>query len=141
MSTIRTYSEMLKFSSFEDRFNYLKLNGRIGDATFGYERFLNQTFYRSQEWRSFRQKILIRDGGFDLGIEGMTIFGRVEIHHLNPITIRDIETRASCLMDPENVISVSPRTHKAIHYSDVVPITKDIVARAPNDTCPWLISD
>lgn len=138
MTTIRRYSELIALPTFKDRFDYLKLGGRIGDATFGYERFLNQTFYHSPEWKAFRQKVIIRDGGFDLAIEDTLIFGRIEIHHLNPITIGDIETRAPCLMDFENVISTSARTHKAIHYCDTVPIIPDISPRKPNDTCPWL---
>ena len=136
--TIRRYSELIKLPSFEERFDYLKLGGRIGDSTFGYERFLNQTFYHSAEWRAFRKQVIVRDNGFDLGCEDMPIFGRIEIHHLNPITINDVESRAPCLMDLDNVISVSSKTHKAIHFCDSISVMRDICERKPNDTSPWL---
>lgn len=133
----RSYSELVRLGTFEERFEYLKLSAKIGEDTFGLERFLNQTFYRSPEWKRFRSSILIRDEGNDLGLEGYSICGRVEVHHINPITAKDIEERNPCLLDPENVICVSPNTHKAIHYGDASLLPKDPIERTPNDTCPW----
>lgn len=135
----RSYSELIKLDSFQNRFEYTKLPSRIGDATFGFERYLNQLFYTSQEWRRFRREMIVRDNGMDLGLDGYDIFGRIEVHHLNPITIEDIENVNPCLMDPENVICVSSKTHKAIHFGSSDLLVPDIVERRPNDMCPWLI--
>ena len=133
----RTYSELMRIDNFDDRFEYLKLSGVIGESTFGFERYLNQRFYGTQEWRSFRREIIIRDNGNDLGFEGKPIFGKIEIHHINPITITDIRERSSNLFDPENVICTSSLTHKAIHYGDISLLPRELVERRPNDTCPW----
>lgn len=134
---IKTYSEMLTYQTFEDRFNYLKLDGHIGIDTFGFDRYLNQTFYKSQEWKRFRRDIIVRDNGCDLAFEEYEIYGIILIHHLNPITKEDILNRSSCLMDPENVVCVSKRIHNAIHYGDEKQLYSGPTIRRPNDTCPW----
>ena len=135
--TTKCYSELIMLPTFKERFEYLKLAGLVGEDTFGYERYLNQLFYCSKEWKSFRREMLIRDGGCDLGIEDREIFGRIEVHHINPIGIDDIERHSSLLLDPDNVICVSPRTHKAIHYGEDVLLEDSFVERKPNDMCPW----
>ena len=138
MSKLKTYSELIQIPSYIERFRYLKLGGKAGDITFGNERYLNQRLYNSPEWKSFRRDIIIRDGGNDLGLDGYSIWGQILIHHLNPITVKDIVERNSCVFDPENVISVSKLTHNAIHYGDEsLLIIDDIVERKPNDTIPW----
>lgn len=134
---IRSYSALIKIPTFEERFEYLKLSSKVGESTFGYERYLNQVFYTSPEWRRFRDEVIIRDMGLDLGVEGHDIWGKIEIHHINPITVEDIEKRSSLLMDMDNVICTSSRTHKAIHYGDETLLPKDPVIRRPFDTCPW----
>ena len=134
---IRRYSDFIKLKTFDERFEYLKLSSIIGEKTFGAERYLNQKFYTSKEWRDFRRKVIIRDEGCDLGLDGYQIFDRIEIHHINPISIDDVINRNDNLMDMENVICVSPRTHKAIHYGNIDSLPKLPVERKPNDTCPW----
>lgn len=134
---IRTYSELVALPSFLDRFNYLKLNGNVGQETFGSKRYLNQEFYRSSEWKSIRDQVIIRDGGCDLGIEGREIFGKIFIHHLNPISMDDVLCHSSTLIDLENLICVSKRTHDAIHYGDENLLVKDFIERTRFDTCPW----
>lgn len=136
MST-KTYSEMMTFNTFEERFNYLKLSGRVGADTFGYDRIFNQVLYKSQRWRSIRDKIIIRDNGCDLGVEGRDINGRILIHHINPITLDDILRESSMVFDPENLVCVSHLTHNAIHYSDDSILVKDPIERSKHDTCPW----
>ena len=133
----RKYSELKKLKTFEERFEYLKLSAIIGDKTFGSERYLNQKFYGSPEWKNFRRKVIIRDNGCDLGLEGYSIFDKMEIHHINPISMKDIEEQNPCLMDMENVVCVSSRTHKAIHYGNSESLPKGPIERKPNDTCPW----
>lgn len=133
----KCYSDLMTFTSFTDRFNYLKLDGVIGETTFGFERYLNQTFYKSGEWRRLRDKIIVRDLGCDLGIEGRDIQKYAIIHHINPITIQDIQERRPCLFDPENLITTTDRTHKAIHYSDDSILIFEPIERTPYDTCPW----
>ncbi len=134
---IRTYSELRKLETFEDRFHYLELRGRVGKETFGFDRIFNQMFYRSKEWRNFRDEIIARDLGCDLGIEGREIYGKIIIHHLNPITLDDIQTSSEYLMNPEFVITTSFSTHNAIHYGDESLLIKDPIRRSKNDTCPW----
>lgn len=134
---IKTYSEMMQFETFEERFNYLKLSGRVGEDTFGYDRIFNQMLYKSPRWRRVRDEIIIRDNGCDLGVEGRDIHGRVLIHHINPITLDDVLRESDSLFDPENLITVSHMTHNAIHYSDDSILIKDPVERRRNDTCPW----
>ena len=116
----------------------MKLGGKTTDVTFGNERYLNQVLYKSPEWKSFRQDIIIRDNGMDMGLDGFPISGIILIHHINPITAKDILERSSVIFDPDNVISVSQRTHNAIHYGDESLLDVDIlIERLPNDTCPW----
>lgn len=135
---IRTYSELVRLPSFEERYEYLKLSSLIGDKTFGFERYMNQAFYRSPEWKRVRRQVILRDKGCDLGIEGRDIIDRIEIHHITPITIEDIETVSPILLDPDNLICCSPNTHKAIHYGESNLITpSEPTVRKPNDTCPW----
>lgn len=135
--TIRTYSELITFPTFEERFRYLKLDGRVGEETFGFDRYLNQIFYKSPEWQSVRNHVIARDMGRDLGIEGREIFGRILIHHMNPISKEDILGRSEFLLDPEYLICTVKNTHDAIHYSDESLLVKDPVIRRRNDTCPW----
>lgn len=137
MRTIKTYSELIKLLTFEDRFDYLKLNGIVCDVTFGTKRYLNQVFYRSKEWKRIRRDIIIRDNGCDLGVEGFDIHSNIYIHHMVPITEEDIYQRTKYLTDPEYLICVSHRTHNAIHYGDISQVTSMPIARTPYDTCPW----
>lgn len=134
---IRTYSELSKLSTFKERFDYLKLNGKVGEDTFGHSRFLNQDFYSSPEWRRTRRNIIVRDNGCDMGLDGYSIQGRIYVHHINPITVDDILERRPCLFDPENLICVSSMTHEAITYGIEDMLPTDPVIRRPNDTCPW----
>lgn len=135
----KRYSELIKLQTFEERYEYLKLNGRVGEDTFGSSRYLNQSFYSSNEWRRFRRKIIIRDNGCDLGIEGREIpkGAKLFIHHINPISVDDLCENTDLLMDPENVICCSYNTHQAIHFGDESILSLDIVERKPNDTIPW----
>ena len=134
---IRTYSELLTFPTFEERFKYLQLNGTVGADTFGHDRYLNQSFYHSTEWLRVKREVIIRDNGCDLGIAGREIPTRIYIHHMNPIDQRDILDRTSYLLNPEYLICVSKRTHDAIHYGNERILVKDPIVRRPNDTCPW----
>ena len=134
---IRTYSELLTFPTFEERFKYLQLNGTVGADTFGHDRYLNQSFYHSTEWLRVKREVIIRDNGCDLGIAGREIPTRIYIHHMNPIDQKDILDRTSYLLNPEYLICVSKRTHDAIHYGDERILVKDPIIRRPNDTCPW----
>jgi len=134
---IRTYSELSKIQTYEDRFKYLKLDGVVGRETFGFDRYLNQVFYRSQKWKKIRDLVIIRDNGCDLGIEGYEIHGRIIIHHMNPITISDIERESEFLLDPEFLISTVHNTHNAIHYGDENLLITTPVERTKYDTCPW----
>lgn len=134
----RNYTELSKLKTFEERFRYLLIGGAIGEDTFGFDRYLNQMFYGSYEWREARREVLLRDNGCDLGVEGYMIYGRPLIHHINPISKRDILDRSEILLNPEYLITVSPDTHNAIHYGDLNYILeKDVITRSPNDTCPW----
>lgn len=134
---VKCYSELIQIPTFEERFRYLQLNGTIGVHTFGYDRYLNQAFYRSPEWKRIRDQVITRDNGCDLGVEGHTIFGRLLIHHMNPVTIDDIVSRSKFLLDPEFLICVDKLTHDAIHYSDESLLPSAPIDRQPNDTCPW----
>lgn len=133
----KTYSELIRFSSFKDRFDYLKLNGIVGAETFGYDRYLNQALYGSYEWRKFRRDIIARDKGCDLGVDGFDIKSRLIVHHINPITLDQIEVRDSMIFDPNNVICVSHNTHEAIHYGDESLLPKDPIIRFSGDTKLW----
>ena len=134
----RTYSELIKLKTFEERFDYLKLNGTVGKDTFGFDRYMNQLLYHnSKEWKAVRNKVIVRDNGCDLGMEGYDILGRILVHHLNPITIDDIKNRSPTIFDLNNLICVSHNTHNAIHYGDENLLVKAPIERKLNDTCPW----
>ena len=135
--SIRTYSELILLPTFEERFKYLKLNGRVGDDTFGFDRYINQNFYRSAEWKRIRDLVIMRDNGCDLALEGYEIYGKILIHHMNPITVKDVELSTKYLMNPEYLICVTHNTHNAIHYGDEKFINNGPVVRTKNDTCPW----
>lgn len=132
--TLRTYSELITYSSFLDRFAYCNLHGQVGSETFGSHRYMNQKFYLSPEWRQVRSFVIARDNGCDLGVEGYDIFTRILIHHLNPITEEDIETRNPDILNPEYLISVTHNTHNAIHYGDESLLPHPLVERKPGDT-------
>lgn len=134
---IRTYSELITLPTFEERYEYLRLGGRVGQDTFGFDRYLNQVFYRSQKWKDSRDFVIIRDNGCDLAMEGYEIHGKILIHHMNPITLRDIEYETDNLLDPEYLISTILNTHNAIHYGDRSLLITAPMERVPNDTCPW----
>lgn len=134
---IRTYSELSEFSTFEERYQYLKLSGIVGEETFGFDRILNQTFYKSLEWKRIRDLVILRDNGCDLGIDGRPIGGKIIIHHINPLTKKDIREATDFLLNPEFLICTSLMTHNAIHYGDENLLIKDIHERSRNDTCPW----
>lgn len=134
---LKSYSELIGIPSYKDRFEYLKLNGQVGVDTFGFSRYLNQSLYTSRTWRSFRDEIIIRDNGCDLAFEGYDIFDRIIVHHINPITPEQIESRDPIIFSKDNVICVSHRTHEAIHYGDADLLLSDPIIRKPYDTCPW----
>lgn len=135
---IRTYSELSQLQTFEERFRYLMLGGAVGEETFGFDRYLNQNFYKSYEWKAVRNAVIMRDMGCDLGLEGHEIFGRILIHHMNPIRMHDILERSEIALDPEYLITISHDTHNAIHYGDESILHKyDMVERRPNDQTPW----
>lgn len=136
---IKTYSELIEFASFKKRYEYLMLGGKVGEETFGFERYLNQSFYKSKEWRQIRDYVITRDAGCDLGIPGMEIGGRILIHHMNPIDIVDIREATDYLLDPEYLICVSHNTHNAIHYGDSSLLLGGPVIRTKNDQTPWRI--
>lgn len=134
---IRTYSELITLPTFEERYRYLRLGGKVGEETFGFDRYLNQIFYKTDEWLRVRDYVIIRDNGCDLGIEGREIHSRILVHHMNPITMEDILNRSEYLLDPEYLICTVKRTHDAIHYGDDSLLFKDPIIRTKNDTCPW----
>lgn len=135
---IRSYTELSQLKTFDERFQYLQLNGRVGRDTFGFDRIFNQRFYRSQEWKTLRDFVIVRDNGCDLGVEGHEIYGsRIVIHHMNPISLEDIEKSSSFLLNPEYLITTIHRTHNAIHYGDESLLIRDPIERTKNDTCPW----
>ena len=137
MKMIRTYSELITFPTFEERYRYLRLEGKVGEDTFGFDRWLNQSFYKDPEWRAIRDKIIIRDNGCDLGIPGREIHSRIIVHHMNPITKDDILSRSAFLLNPEYLICTVKNTHDAIHYGDEGLLIKAPIERTKNDTCPW----
>lgn len=135
---VKTYSELSKLYTFEERYEYLKLDGIVGEETFGFDRYLNQKFYQNDiEWKKSRDFVIMRDMGCDLGIEGREIKGRIIVHHMNPITKYDLLNRTKFLLDPEYLISTIDNTHRAIHYGDENLLIKGPVERTKNDTCPW----
>ena len=134
---IKTYSELTKLHTFEERFRYLQLHGSVGRDTFGFDRIFNQMFYTSSEWKRVRDIVITRDNGCDLGIEGREIYGKVVIHHLNPISLEDIENATEYLLNPEYLITTTHNTHNAIHYGDESKLVTNPIERRRNDTCPW----
>lgn len=137
MSRIRSYTEMLQYKTFDDRFHYLCLNGRVGASTFGFDRYINQRFYQSVEWKRLRNHVIVRDSGCIFGLEGYEIHGKIYIHHMNPISVEDISESTNFLLDPEYLVCVDFVTHNAIHFGDEKLLSKDPTIRRPNDTCPW----
>jgi len=137
MKMIRTYSELSKLKTFEDRFRYLQLHGKVGEETFGFDRYLNQRFYKSPEWKSVRDAVIYRDNGCDLGIAGRDIYARAYVHHMNPILPEDLSENYEMLLNPEYLITVTHDTHNAIHYGDENLLMKAPIVRSKNDTCPW----
>ncbi len=133
----RSYSELLQLGSFLERYEYLRLVGEVGNPTFGYDRYFNQQFYHSSEWRRARNEVILRDNGCDLGMPDYEIHGRIYIHHINPITKKDVEEFSERLLDPENLICVTFDTHNAIHFGDQRTLPKVPIERVPGDTCPW----
>jgi hypothetical protein len=134
---VRTWSELNRIPSFEDRFKYLKLRGAVGQATFGFDRHINQRFYVSRQWRQIRHEVIARDLGCDLGVEGYEIHEKVIIHHMNPMTVGDIQHGDAAILDPEFLISTTHRTHNAIHYGDERLLPRQLVERSPGDTKLW----
>lgn len=135
---MKTYNEMISLPTFEQRFEYLKLHGQVGSDTFGFDRYLNQVFYHSPEWRSVRREVIIRDNGCDLACPDLEIFGRIYIHHMNPIRPNEIEDRKDDILNPNYLVCVSHDTHNAIHYGDSRYLqNKTYTERTRNDTCPW----
>ena len=136
---MRTYSELITLPTWEERYNYLKLDGSVGTETFGFDRYLNQDFYRSRLWREIRTHVVVRDMGNDLGVNGMPIQGKIIIHHMNPIRLKDLTHENDYILNPEYLICVSHRTHNNIHYGVDLDPYRDlrIVERTPGDTCPW----
>lgn len=134
---IRTYSELIKLPTFKERFEYLSLKGYVGKETFGWERYINQAFYRSKEWKDVRNFVIVRDCGCDLGISGREIPDRILIHHMNPIIPKDIVLSNDFILDPEYLICTTHNTHEAIHYGSEDLLISEPVERTPNDTCPW----
>lgn len=135
---IRTYSELIKLPTFMERFEYLRLGGKVGEETFGFDRYLNQLLYKSPEWRGIRNYVITRDNGCDLGMPDREIRDeKIMIHHMNPITVEDILNRIDYVLDPEYLISTVMNTHNAIHYGDSELLFQDPIVRSKNDTCPW----
>jgi hypothetical protein len=137
MTIIRSYHEIQKIKTFEERFRYLKLKGVVGESTFGFDRYLNQLLYNKPRWKGTRDKVIIRDNAYDLGMEDYEIKSFILIHHMNPITVEDIELGRDIVYDPEFLICTSKLTHNAIHFGDESLLPKLPVERKPNDTCPW----
>ena len=135
---IRTYTELIQIPTFEERYRYLKLSGSVSKETFGFDRYINQQFYHSYEWKRIRNDIIARDMGCDLAVYGREICGRIFIHHMNPIKADDISKKSDLIINPEYLVCVSKLTHDAIHFSDDSILYHDPVERKPNDTCPWL---
>lgn len=137
MSMIRTYSELLQLKTFRERYDYLRLNGKVGKETFGFDRYLNQIFYKSDEWKAIRDFVIVRDNGCDLGVEGYDIHGKILIHHMNPILVEDILKRSDFLLNPDYLITTVLSTHNAIHYGDDSLLITLPIERTRNDMCPW----
>lgn len=138
--SIRTYSELITLPTFEERYRYLQLNGSVGEDTFGFDRYLNQILYRSQRWKRIRDLVIIRDNGCDLGIDDRMIYGKIIVHHMNPLRLEDITNETDFLLNPEYLISTTHDTHNAIHYGDENLLFTVPVERTRNDTCPWRLN-
>lgn len=134
---MRNYRELSRLKTFDERFEYLKIGGLVGESTFGFERYLNQTIYNSSKWRRLRNQIIIRDNGCDLSVEGYEIQGIIIVHHMNPISVDDLKDFSDDVFNPEYLICVSLTTHNAIHYGDKSLIPQEPIERRPGDTCPW----
>lgn len=134
---MRTYQELMSFPTFLERYRYLRIGGRVGDTTFGFDRWLNQQLYRSPEWKRIRREVVLRDDACDLACAGFELFDNVLVHHMNPITPEDIVHRMESVLNPDYLITVSYRTHQAIHYGDESLLPIEPEERRPNDTCPW----
>jgi hypothetical protein len=141
MSDRKSYSELIKLKTAEERFEYLRTASIVGESTFGFSRYLNQRFYTSKEWREFKRDMILRDNGCDMGLPYREIPDGdiLVLHHINPLTLEEVEEQSESMLDPENVICVSDRTHKAIHFGDISQINTDPIVRKPNDTCPWKV--
>ena len=137
MTKLRTYSELSRLTTFEDRYHYLELRGTLGERTFGFDRWINQRFYKSQEWRSVRNFVITRDNGCDLGILGYEIYSGLLVHHMNPLLLEELEHGASSIIDPNFLITTSLRTHNAIHYGDESQLLRGPIVRKPGDTKLW----
>lgn len=137
MMSIKTYSELIKLPTFIERFEYLRLDGIIGEETFGFDRYLNQLFYKSKEWLRIRDEVIVRDNGCDLAIPDREIHGRIIVHHMNPINIEDVLYRKKDILDPEFLVCTIKNTHDAIHYGDSDLLITEPIERTKNDTCPW----
>ena len=137
LKMLRTYSELSRLQTFRERFEYLRLDGIVGVETFGFDRYLNQVFYNSDEWKAVRKTVIIRDNGCDLGMDGYDIHGKIIVHHMNPFSIDDVLHRKEELLDPEFLISTVLNTHNAIHYGDESLLPSTPIVRTRNDTCPW----
>ena len=133
---MKTYTELCELRTYNERYEYLKLTRAVGEETFGYDRYLNQVLYTSLLWRGIRNRVIIRDNGCDMGLNDYPIPGRIIVHHINPITLKDIDERSPILFDPNNLVCVSHDTHNAIHYG-VQEYTREMIERKPNDTIPW----
>ena len=133
----KSYKELSRIPTFKERFEYLKLGAIVGEETFGFDRYLNQVLYRSPEWKSVRASVIVRDNGMDMGLDGYPIGNRILVHHINPLTLEDIDERSSVIFDLDNLVCVSHTTHNAIHFGDASLLPKEPIERKPNDTCPW----
>ena len=134
---LRTYSALCRLRTLEERFEYLRLNGIVGDELFGYARYLNQEFYHGAQWRDVKERVVIRDGGYDLGVPGYKIVGQIYVHHMNPITLEQLKRNDPVLLDPEYLISCSYNTHQAVTWGNPLLLPQPIILRRPGDTCPW----
>lgn len=134
---IKTYSELIRFKTLKERYQYLRIGGRVGEETFGFDRWMNQVFYKDPRWRDIRDEVITRDNGCDLGLEGYDIHGKIFVHHMNPVTKDDILHNFDSLLNPEFLISTSKRTHDAIHYGNEDLLPQSPIVRTRNDTCPW----
>lgn len=137
----RTYSQLILLPTLEERFEYLRLDGVVGEELFGYARYLNQVFYHSERWKDAKRDAILRDGGYDLGVKGWKIMGSIYVHHMNPVTLEQLKNDDPCLYDPENLISCSFKTHQAITYGSKALLPQPLIIRRPNDTCPWKMKE